>query len=328
MEKNKIISFLQDDQFVKDLKSIIIFFLAFLIAFVTNGLVDEFRPDLIWSGTVLLSTIGLYFGIVLVMNEMSTRGYQDKVDTLDELQDIRLKIKEKGRELNHEKAKVVLKNYNTQKVLELQNIAKEKAIQKHQDYIDRFKDRIHAYTLIRLKFYHIFRKIKRWRFTKKITKRERKIDKIKKYGVYVKYDYIEFDDLKYSDISRQTKEVSERAKLNDNPIKITNRKMAASNFVKIFIFTGLQGAIYAGITSIWEFLFYLLVVTLTLLTTALLAYTMTSKYTENVHVGRLHDKHDLLCYIVDNQKGVDSLSESSKGVEVDYDAAFARDEIF
>lgn len=293
-------SLLNDTNLIRDIKTILALLLAYGLAVISNGLIEEFNPNSLLSIAVSIGAIGTYISIRIVTNEFTDRGAYDENETNDELKDLIKKQKELSKQLNTTKAYDHLDKYNKERHKQLRK-------EKYNDLKIRYEEEIKRYELLiknaQLRNHRWFNFInqRHIRILNRRLKRNKKRLQNLSPKIYVKYDPIELDHLRTHGMLKTEENLSQAKRFKQSPQKKIRQRMATTNFVKTFFFISLQGAVIAQVTSWTEFIVFLGMMTLTLLFTALGSYVYTRKETRENYINVIRDKNDMLIYLLKEQ---------------------------
>jgi len=294
--------FLSDTNLIRDLKSIFAFLLAYVVAVISNGLIEEFSPQLLVSLSVAFGTIGTFFALKIITNEFTERGAIDEEEKNEELKTLLQKQTELSNSIENLSAYDILNEYN-----------KDKFKMKKQEKFDEMKNKLE----ISVKKYEIlidnakiqdlrwFRFINR-RYLRILKKKYRKMQiKLKKLSlndVKLYYDPVKLEYLKSTNFQKDEEKYNEASRFKQTPQVRVRKQMSRTNFMKTFFFVGFQGAALAQITSWIQFFVFLILMTLTLVSTALWAYITVRRYSAKNYTLILKEKIEKLNWILSKQK--------------------------
>lgn len=292
---------LNDSNLIRDAKTILALLLAYGLAVISNGLIEEFNPNSLVSIAVGIGAVGTYISIRIVTNEFTDRGAFDEEESNVELQELLNKQRELSKQLNANKAYDHLDKYNKDRHKLLRK-------EKHNTLKLNYEEEIKRYELL-IKNAHL--RNHRWfnfLTTRHIRLLNRKLKRNKKRlqnlspNIYVKYEPLELDHLRTHGLIKRDENQSQAKRFKQNPQTKVRQRMATTNFIKTFFFISLQGAVIAQVTSWVEFFIFLAMMTLTLLFTALGSYVYTRKETRENYVNVIRDKNDMLIYLIKFQQ--------------------------
>lgn len=293
---------LNDTNLIRDVKTAVSFLFAYVIAVVSNGLIQDFSPATIFALTTGLGAFGTYFAIRIITNEFTERGMFDEEETNAELQE-RLKTQRKlSTQIQSAKAYDILLEYNKDKQSYLKKLKYEELKNKLELEVKRLETMIeHAKLTRKLKWTNWFNK----RYIAKLDGRKRntskKLKKLSMNDIYVKYTPVQLAHLKLSNVQDEEDKYNEAQRFRLTPQKKVRKKMNTTNFLKTFFFVSFQGAVIATVTSWVEFLIFLGLMTLTLSSTAVFAYVSTRRYASMNYVSILDEKIEKLQWLITKQ---------------------------
>lgn len=292
---------LSDNNLIRDLKSIFAFLLAYLVAVISNGLIEEFTPGLLISLSVALGTFGTFFALKIITNEFTERGAVDEEENNEELKTLLEQQIKLSNSIENLSAYDILNEYN-----------KEKFKMKKQEKLDEIKNKLE----ITVKKYEIlidnaklqdlrwFRFINK-RYLRILKKKHKKMNtKLKKLSlndVRLYFEPIKLEYLKSTNFQKEDEKSTEARRFKLTPQNKVRRQMSKTNFVKTFFFVGFQGAVLAQISSWSEFLIFLLLMTLALVSTALFAYVTVRRYSAKNYTIILREKIEKLNWLISEQ---------------------------
>lgn len=294
-------SLLRDSNLVRDIKTVVSFLLAYALAVISNGLIEEFTPASLISVAVGLGAIGTYFAIRIITNEFTERGTIDEEIENDDLKNKLQEQRELSQQIHATKAYDVLDKYNKDKYEELK---KEKF--NHQKYvleesIKRISTQIENFNMRAIKFFDFVNKRAVSRLKKKLKKKKKQLDKLSLANTIVKYDPVELSHLRVSNYQKEEERFSEAQRYRITPQNKVRRRMNTTNFVKTFFFISFQGAVIAQIASWRDFLIFLGLMTLTLVSTAIVAYVSTRRYASMNYIHIIDEKIQKLKWLIEQQ---------------------------
>lgn len=311
---------LNDTTLIRDVKTIVSFLLAYAIAVISNGLIEDFTPASLLSVAVTLGALGTFFAIRIITNEFTERGMYDEEqgnqllkDTIDKQREISAKIKSST-------AFDVLLRYNEQKLEYLKKATLQTYKNKYEVEVKRIESLIkHAQLTKKLKW---FNRINKW-YVNNLYARQRKVSKklanLSLNNVNVKYKPVQLYHLKTTEVNENEEKFGEAERFKITPQKKVRKQMAATNFVKTFFIVGFQGAAIASITSWTGFLIFLVLITLSLTTTAVSSYVGTRRYANMNYIPILQEKVEKIEWLnkevetVESQKAKEEIHERSVG---------------
>jgi hypothetical protein len=137
---------------------------------------------------------------------------------------------------------------------------------------------------------------------KKYRKMQIKLKKLSLNDVKLYYDPVKLEYLKSTNFQKDEEKYNEAARFKQTPQVRVRKQMSRTNFIKTFFFVGFQGAALAQITSWPQFLVFLVLMTLTLVSTALWAYITVRRYSAKNYTLILKEKIEKLNWILSKQK--------------------------
>ena len=295
-------TWLNDTGVLRDVKTWLAFLLAFALAVVSNGLIDEFSWQSLLSIGVSLGAIGTYFSIKIITNEFTERGAYDETTNNKNLSEALDKQAELSRSVNPSQAYEILEKYNKDKHALLRQ-------EKYDDLKSKYEEQIKRNTLLienaKLRNPRWFQFVsKRYiRSLKKMNKKtEKRLKSLNPKSVYVKYDPIDLSHLRTSNIQLKEDKLTEAERFKLTPQRKVRRDMGRTNLIKTFFFISFQGAIIAQITSWRDFIIFVALMSLTLSSTAVFAYLSTRRYANENYIHILNDKNHKLQWLIEQQK--------------------------
>ena len=293
---------LNDTNLIRDVKTAISFLFAYVIAVVSNGLIQDFSPATIFALTTGLGAFGTYFAIRIITNEFTERGMYDEEETNAELQERLTTQRKLSTQIQSAKAYDILLEYNKDKQSYLKKMKYEELKNKLELEVKRLESLIdHAKLTRKLKWTNWLNK----RYIAKLDGRKRntskKLKKLSMNDIYVKYVPVQLAHLKLSNVQDEEDKYNEAQRFRLTPQKKVRKKMNTTNFLKTFFFVSFQGAVIATVTSWVEFLIFLGLMTLTLSSTAVFAYVSTRRYASMNYVSILDEKIEKLQWLITKQ---------------------------
>lgn len=293
-------SLLNDSNLIRDIKTVVSFLLAYGIAVVSNGLIEGFSPQALISIAVTLGAVGTFFAIKIITNEFTDRGMIDEEDSNESLKQKIEKQKELSEKLNLSKSYELLNEYNKERFEYLRKYKFDEIKQKYELEQKRIKSVIENIKTTTKK--GLLQKRLLNRYNKKLKKIKSKLSRLSIKDVYVKYKPITLHQIRTSNFNEKQDKFNESQRFSITPQSKVRRQMTISNFVKTFFFVGFQGAAIATITSWIEFTIFLILMTLTLTTTAITAYVSTRRFANFNYQGIIDEKIEKLNWLIDKQR--------------------------
>ena len=293
---------LNDTNLIRDVKTVVSFLLAYVIAVVSNGLIEDFSPATLFALTTGLGAFGTFFAIKIITNEFTDSGMFDEEEGNAELKS-RLEDQRKlSTQIQSAKAYDVLLEYNKDKHTFLKKQKFEELKNKLELDVKRLETMIeHAKLTRKLKWTNWLNK----RYIGKLDARKRNVSKkLKKLSlndIYVKYTPVQLSHLKLSNVHEEEDRFNEAERFRLTPQKKVRKKMTTTNFIKTFFFVSFQGAVIATVTSWTQFFIFLGLMTLTLSSTAVFAYVSTRRYASMNYVSILDEKIEKLKWLITKQ---------------------------
>jgi hypothetical protein len=294
---------LSDTNLIRDIKSIISFLLAYAVAVVSNGLIEDFSPQLLWSVTVGLGAAGTYFAIRIITSEFTDRGMYDEEESNADLK-TRLDIQKKlSADVKTEFAYDYLVTYNEQKIGYLKKVRYEELKSKYTVEIKRLEALIeHTKLTKKIKWFNGFTK---W-YINKLNARKRnvgrKLANLSMNDIRVKYHPVSLNQLRVAYSQEDENSITTSERFDITPQNKIRKQMAVSSFIKTFLLVSFQGAAIATISSWTAFGIFLIFITFTLSTTALFAYVGVRRYASMNYIPILDEKNQLLDKIIKETK--------------------------
>lgn len=286
---------LSDTNLIRDVKTIASFILAYAVAVVSNGLIEDFTPQALLSIAVSLGAFGTYFAIRIITNEFTDRGMFDEEENNEELKQRINKQKKLSAEVKTSIAYDILTQYNKDKILYLKK-------QKYQEEKHHLENDIKRYETIveNLKFtFNIkwFSVIKHYTlnvYKRRLKKFKTRLLKLNEDDMHVRYKPVTLNQLRVAYSHEEENKLSTSERFDITPQKKIRKQMAVTNFVKTFLLVSFQGAAIATIASWSAFFIFLVFITFTLATTALFSYVSVRRYASLSYIAILDEKNELL----------------------------------
>ena len=293
---------LNDTNLIRDLKTLISFLLAYVIAVVSNGLIEDFSPATLFALTTGLGAFGTFFAIKIITNEFTDRGMFDEEENNEEHKKNLAEQRRLSVQIQSATAYDILVAYNKQKHGYLKKVRYEELKNKYELEVKRVETLIeHAKITRKLRWWNWLNK----QYINKLNARKRnvskKIKKLSMNDIYVKYEPVQLSHLKLSNVHEEEDKFNEAQRFRMTPQKKVRKKMTTTNFIKTFFFVSFQGAVIATITSWTQFIIFLGLMTLTLSSTAVFAYVSTRRYASMNYVSILDEKIEKLKWLITEQ---------------------------
>lgn len=290
---------LNDSNLIRDIKTVVSFLLAYVIAVVSNGLIEGFSPAALISIAVSLGAFGTFFAIKIVTNEFTDRGMFDEEETNEELKKRLADIKKYSADINSTIAYDVLVIYNKEKFAYLQKAKYNDLKDKYELELKRLDSLLeHAKITKKLKW---FNRLNKW-YVSRLSSRKRnmtkKLAKLSPNDIFVRYTSVTLQQLRVASVDEKDARFNESERFNITPQKKIRKKMAITSFVKTFFFVGFQGAAIATIASWATFFIFLALMTLTLAVTAVSSYVNTRRYAQFNYIPILDEKIEKLKWLI------------------------------
>jgi len=293
---------LNDVNLIRDVKTVISFLLAYVIAVVSNGLIEDFSPSTLFALTTGLGAFGTFFAIKIITNEFTDRGMFDEEEGNEELKKNLLEQRRLSVQIQSASAYDILVEYNRQKHDYLKKVRYEELKNKYELEIKKIETLIeHAKITRKLRWFNWLNK----HYIGKLNARKRNVSKKAKKlsinDIYVKYEPVQLSHLKLSNVQAEEDKYNEAQRFKMTPQKKVRKRMTTTNFVKTFFFVSFQGAVIATITSWTQFFIFLGLMTLTLSSTAVFAYVSTRRYASMNYISILDEKIEKLKWLITEQ---------------------------
>ena len=290
---------LNDSNLIRDIKTVVSFLLAYVIAVVSNGLIEGFSPAALISLAVSLGAFGTFFAIKIVTNEFTDRGMFDEEESNDELKERLADLKKYSAEINSAAAYDVLVVYNKEKFAYLQKAKYDDLKDKYELELKRLDSLLeHAKITRKLKWFNRLNKCYVSRLSSKRRNMAKKLAKLSPNDIFVKYTPVTLQQLRVASVDEKDAKYNESERFNITPQKKIRKKMAITSFIKTFFFVGFQGAAIATIASWTAFFIFLALMTLTLAVTAVTSYVNTRRYAQFNYVPILDEKIEKLKWLI------------------------------
>jgi len=291
---------LNDSNLIRDIRTVLALLLAYGLAVISNGLIEEFNPNSLVSVAVGIGAIGTYISIRIVTNEFTERGAFDENESNTELQELIKKQNELSKQLNTTKAYDYLDKYNKEQHKQLRKEKHNELKVKYEEQIKRIELLIKNAKLRNTRWFNFITKRQIRILNRRLKSNKKRLQNLSP-TIYVKYEPLELDHLRTHGMLKNDENQSQAKRFKQNPQKKVRQRMATTNFVKTFFFISFQGAVIAQVTSWVEFIIFLGMMTLTLLFTAIGSYVYTRKEARENYVNVLRDKNDMLIYLIKMQ---------------------------
>ena len=296
---------LNDTTLIRDIKTFASFLLAYAVAVVSNGLIDGFSPAAIISVAVTLGAFGTFFAIRIVTNEFTDRGMYDEETSNKELQERITKQKQLSAEVKSSLAYDVLLEYNKDKLETLKKQKYQDLKSKYELEIKRLESLIeHTKITRRLKWFNRINRFYMGKLKARKRKTSKKLANLSISNVNVYYKPVTLQQLRVSSVDEKENKFNESQRFNITPQKKIRQQMAVTNFIKTFFFVGFQGAAIATIASWTEFFIFLVLITLTLATTAFSSYIGTRRYANLNYISIMDEKIERLSWVIKETKNL------------------------
>jgi len=291
---------LNDSNFIRDVKTVLAFLFAYAVAVVSNGLIDGFSPQALFSIAVSLGAFGTFFAVKIITNEFTERGMFDEEETNKDLQEKLTRQKQFSNQIKYKEAYDILNVYNKEKFAYLRQAKYDELVQKYELEIKRYETMIDNVKATRqFKWFSLINKWALNRLKGKLKKTKNKLSRLSPNDVYIKYKPVELEQLQLSDFDEKDSKYNEAQRFSITPQKKVRRRMATTNFIKTFFFVGFQGAAIAQISSWTQFFIFLGLMTLTLTTTATTAYISTRRYAGMDFLKIIDEKNEKLSWLIE-----------------------------
>lgn len=296
---------LTDTNLLRDIKTVASFLLAYAVAVVSNGLIDGFTPAAIISVVVGLGAFGTFFAIRIITNEFTDRGMFDEEQVNKDLQERLQKQRELSSQINSSKAYDILVKYNEDKIEYLKKVRYDELKNRYELEIKRLESLIkHTKMTKNLKWFNRINLMLVSRLKRRKNKVSRKLANLSLNNIHVNYKPITLQQLRVANVQEGEDKFNEAQRFSVTPQKKVRSQMAVTNFIKTFFFVGFQGAAIATVTSWVEFLIFLVLITLTLSTTALSSYVGVRRYANFNYISILDEKIEKLVWLVQEEKKI------------------------
>lgn len=303
---------LTDSNLLRDVKTVAAFLLAYAVAVVSNGLIEGFTPAALISIVVGLGAFGTFFSIRIVTNEFTDRGMFDEEQTNEELKKRIQRQKELSTNIKSSIAYDILVEYNKDKLTTLKKQKYNSLKHKYEIEIKRLDNMIENVKVSkRIKWFSFASKWVIARLKKRKNKTKSKLAKLVPEDVFVRYKPITLQQLRVANVQEGEDKFNEAQRFSVTPQKKVRNQMAVTNFIKTFFFVGFQGAAIATVTSWVEFFIFLVLISLTLATTALSSYVGVRRYANFNYISILDEKLEKLSWLIEETKKRDKEIEKT-----------------
>lgn len=294
--------FFNDSTRLRDAKTGITVVFAFLLAVFSNGLINGFSYQSIFSINVGLGGLGTYFALRIIISEFSERAEFDEIDENENLKK-RLELqRELSKQIKTDLAYDILAQDNKN---ELAGLRKEKLEEKRRRLLEEIKKTELIIVNLKLKPMRWFRLIKKTavpRFERRLSRIRKKEAELSIYDVAVRFEGLTLQSLRVAESQRDEEKMTQAARFRQTPKSRTKRKSTFSTFIKAFGFISFNGALIATIESWWEFTWFVSLMASTLTYTALRSYVTTRRYAQSGYIGILDEKNDKIQWLLREQK--------------------------
>ena len=313
-QKEKLKRAWDDYEGFKNLKTILVVLFAYLVAVISNGFIEGFDYTLLFSFSVGLGTGGLLGAIQTVTAEGAARGNIDAEETDQDLRELKSKVRTEGNKVDRSVASETLKRYNIAQIATLRKETYERKVNTLKDDIRVLEARIDTLNGLshwwQIPSRYVLRQLKRSVLKKKKTLSKLSVDK-----TYVKYQPLELDDIIFVDRD-EGEQRTKKQRLQETPSKRTMRKMTKANLIKTLFFFGLQGAAYASFFGRRGLLWFLLLITFTIIATLLTAYVLTKRFATGDYKAILQEKIQDIEWLLEEQRSKKTTAQLLKDAGV------------
>jgi len=296
--------FFSDSGRLRDAKTGITIIFAFLLAVFSNGLINGFSWQSIFSINVGLGGVGTFFALRIIISEFAERAEYDEIDENKTLKD-RLELQRTlSLQIKSDVAYDILIDNNKK---ELEGLRLEKLEEKRGRFIEKIKKNELMLENIRIRPTRWFQFIKRFavpRLERRVYRLKKKEAELSIYDVFVKFEGLTLQSLRVTESHRDEEKMTQAARFRLTPKSRTKRKSTLSTFLKAFGFISFNGALVASIDSWWEFGWFVSLMASTLFYTALRSYVLTRRYAASGYLGILDEKNDKIQWLLREQKKV------------------------
>lgn len=301
--------FFNDSSRLRDAKTGVTAVFALLLAIFSNGLINGFSWQSIFSINVGLGGLGTYFALRIIISEFAERAEFDEIDENKELRERLEKQRDLSKQIKSNIAYDILLQDNKN---ELEVLRKEKLEDKRGRLLEKIKKTELMVENLKLRPVRWFRFIKR----SAIPRLERRLARIRKkeaelslYDVYVKFEGLTLQSLRVVESQRDEEKMTQAARFRQTPKSRTKRQSTFSTLIKAFGFISFNGALVATIESWWEFGWFVVLMVFTLTYTALRSYVTTRRYAQTGYMGILDEKNDKIAWLLKEQEKIDKPSQ-------------------
>ena len=299
--------FFSDPNRIRDAKTTVTVVFALLLAVISNGLINGFSWQSIFSINVGLGGIGTYFAIRIIVSEFSERAEFDEIDSNKILSDKLNSLRSFSSQIDSSVAYDILLEDNKHT---LEGLRKERLEELRGQIFEKIKK-------LELIIENVKLKPPRWfQFIKKLTlpTLERRLARLRKkeaelspYDVVVRFEPLTLHSLRVSDSHRGEEKMTQAERFRQTPKNRTQKRSILPSLIKAFGFISFNGAVVAQIDSWWEFVLFVALMAATLTYTALKSYVTTRRYASTGYLGILDEKIDKVKFIISKQPKTSSL---------------------
>ncbi len=289
---------LSDTNLIRDVKTIASFILAYAVAVVSNGLVEDFSPQALLSIAVTLGAFGTYFAIRVITNEFTDRGMFDEEESNVDLQNRLAAQKKLSAEVKTAVAYDILTAYNKDKVTYLKKVKYQEEKHQLENDIKRYEAIIENLKItFNIRWFSIIKQRTLNAYKSRLKKFKTKLLKLSEDDMHVRYKPVTLNQLRVAYSHEEENKLSTSERFDITPQKKIRKQMAITNFAKTFLLVSFQGAAIATISSWSAFGIFLVFITFTLVTTALFSYVSVRRYASMSYIAILDEKNELLTRI-------------------------------
>lgn len=294
--------FFSDSSRLRDAKTGVTVVFAFLLAVFSNGLINGFSWQSIFSINVGLGGLGTYFALRIIISEFAERAEFDEIDENEKLRQRLDRQRELSQQIKSDVAYDILIEDNKN---ELAGLRREKLEDKRGRLLEKIKKNELVLENLRIRPTRWFRFIKRSaipRLERRVARLRKKEAELSIYDVFVRFEGLTLQSLRVAESQRDEEKMTQAARFRQTPKSRTKRKSTLSTFIKAFGFISFNGALVASIESWWEFGWFVALMASTLTYTALRSYVTTRRYAGSGYIGILDEKNDKISWLLEEQK--------------------------
>ena len=289
-------------ELIRDITTGLILTLSFLIAFLSSGFITGWRIDYLLTWSFGISSVGLFVSIRWTRSHFANRGEEDEEKENENLVKIKDEIKKRSKKHNRVELQKALKAFNIENYQALLDDSYENITKKLDEKILALQADIDALNTVTISIYRFFKlaihtarkKIK----TRRHAKFELKKRKLSKSTLFVDYKFVKLEHLFRTEQYDKTDRMSRIQRYTTTPAQHSKRYGGKTDYLKVFMFIGFNGAVMASIGNPLQMFLYAIFLVSTILVTALVSYVFTRNWSKEIYTRLLEDKLKDIDYIL------------------------------